>query len=97
MVSKNKKYAIVRGTAGVFAGYIESIKGIEVIMTEVRCLWYYAGAASLNQLAMEGVKKPQDCKFTVPATRIRILNTLEILDCSEAARKNIEGVPVWKQ
>jgi len=49
----DQKFQIVRTySAGVFAGYIESRNGKEVVMTKARRLWYWAGAASLSQLAM---------------------------------------------
>ena len=52
----DKKYVIVRTySAGVFAGTLESKEGKEVILSNARRLWYWKGAASLSQLAMEGV------------------------------------------
>ena len=56
----SKKYVICRTySAGVFAGFLVSREGKEVVMTQARRLWYWAGAASLSQLAMEGTKKTQ--------------------------------------
>ena len=38
----DKKYQIVRTySAGVFAGYIESRNGQEVVMSDARRLWYW--------------------------------------------------------
>lgn len=94
---KGMEYAIVRTySAGVFAGYIASEKGREVEILEARRLWYWEGAASLSQLAMEGVKKPDKCKFPTAVSKLRVKEAIEILPCTEAARKSIEGVPVWK-
>lgn len=91
------KYVIVRThSAGVFAGFIESRKGQEVILTDARRLWYWNGAASLSQLAIDGVSKPQDCKFPGPVSRIELLQAIEILDVTEKAKKIIESVPIWK-
>ena len=50
-------------SAGVFAGYLKSRKGQEVILEKARRLWYWKGAASLSQLAIDGVSSPQECKF----------------------------------
>jgi len=92
------KYVIVRTySAGVFAGYIESRNGQEVVMKKARRLWYWDGAASLSQLAVEGVKRPQNCKFPCEVERIELLNAIEIIDCTEIARKCIQGVKVWQQ
>lgn len=92
------RYVIVRTySAGVFAGYLESRTGREVVMRNARRLWYWSGASSLSQLAMEGVKKPMECKFPCEVDRIELLEAVEILDVTEEARKNIADVPVWRQ
>lgn len=89
-------YKIVRTySAGVFAGELESRNGQEVVMRNARRLWYWAGAASLSQLAMEGVKKPAECKFPIPVDRVELLQAIEILDVTDVARRSIEEVPVW--
>ena len=94
----NMKYVIVRTySAGVFAGYLESRKGQEVVLKNVRRLWYWDGAASLSQLAMEGVKKPENCKFPCEVDRIELLQAIEILDCTEEAKQSIDNVAIWKQ
>ena len=90
------KYMIVRTfSAGVFAGYLESRNGREVVLTNARRLWYWAGAASLSEMAMRGTKLPAECKFPVAVDRVLLLEAIEILDCTEAAKISIEGVPVW--
>lgn len=95
---KKSKFVIVRTySAGVFAGEIQSRNGQEVVMTNARRLWYWDGAASLPQLAMEGTKKPENCKFPQTVDRVELLQAIEILDVTEAARKSIESVPVWKK
>lgn len=91
-------YKIVRTfSAGVFAGYIESRNGREVVMKDARRLWYWSGASSLSQLAMEGTKKPDDCKFPCIVDKLELLEVIEILDCTAIAEKSIKDVPVWKQ
>jgi hypothetical protein len=94
----NQKYYIVRANgAGVFAGNIKERNGNEVIMTDARRLWYWSGASSLSQLAMEGVKRPRDCKFTMPIGEVLLFNVIEILTCTDVAEANIKAVPEWKQ
>jgi len=93
---KNSSYKIVRTfSAGVFAGNVISRKGQEVKMKNARRLWYWKGAASLSQLAMEGVKYPSECKFAMPVT-VELLQAVEILDVSNFGKKSIERVPEWK-
>jgi len=92
-----EKYYIVRADrAGVFAGNIKERNGSEVTMTNVRRIWYWDGAASLSQMAIEGVKKPENCKFTVTVPEMIILGVIEIIPCTDEAEKNIKGVQEWK-
>ena len=95
-IDKEQKYIVRSVEAGVFYGYITEKDGCEVTMKNARCLWYWSGAASLNQLAEEGAKYTKDCKFSMPTEEIVIINTCEILKCSEQAIKCIDGVRVWK-
>jgi len=90
-------YKIVRtDSAGVFAGVLESRDGKEVTLTDARRLWYWAGAASLSQLAVDGTSQPTRCKFPVAVDRVVLTEAIEILDVSDAARASIEAVPVWR-
>lgn len=92
-----KMNVIVRTySAGVFAGTLESRKGQEVVLTNARRLWYWSGAASLSQLAVVGTSNPSSCKFPIAVPRVELLQAVEILDLTEAARKSIESVPEWK-
>jgi len=96
--SKKLKYVIVRTySAGVFAGELVSRKGQEVVLQNARRIWYWSGAASLSQLAVDGTSNPAECKFPVCVPRVELLQTIEILDVTDKARASIEGVPVWKQ
>lgn len=98
MTKKDSKYVIVRTySAGVFAGEIVSRKGKEVVLKNARRLWYWSGAASLSQLANEGVKKPNECKFPDEVPSVTLLEAIEILPCSVAARKSIASVTPWRQ
>lgn len=91
-------YYIVRTySAGVFAGEIVSRNGQEVVMKNARRLWYWKGAASLSQLAMEGVKEPNECKFPCEVEKVELLQVIEILDVTEKAKESIKLVPIWQQ
>ena len=62
---ENKKVIVRADRAGVFFGNIKERIGSEVTMTNVRRLWFWSGAASLSQLAINGVTNRHDCKFTI--------------------------------
>lgn len=90
------KYVLVRTySAGVFAGYLESREGKEVVLKDARRIWYWAGAASLSELAVRGTSKPDECKFPVAVPSVLLTEAIEILDVSEEAQKSIASVPVW--
>jgi hypothetical protein len=91
------KYYIVRGDrSGVFFGKINYQVGKEVQMNDVRCLWYWDGAASIIELAISGTKKPNNCKFTVAVEEITITDAIEIIPCSEKATAIIKAVEEWR-
>lgn len=93
---ETKKFIVRSVEAGVFYGEIKERNGNEVTMTNARCLYYWSGAASLNQVAMEGVKNPGECQFTMPVDDLVILGVCEILPCSKEACECIDSVNVWK-
>lgn len=91
------KYYIVRcDRAGVFAGEIEERNGQEVTLRNCRRIWYWDGACSLSELAKNGTKEPDNCKFSVTVDRLEVLEAIEIIECTKKAKKSIEGVKVWK-
>lgn len=93
----NERYVIVRTySAGVFAGTLLSQDGRRVVLKDARRIWYWSGAASLSQLAMEGTKDPNACKFPRPVGRVELLEAIEIIDVPSEAQKSIEEVPIWE-
>lgn len=96
-VKKSSDRVIVRSTnAGVFLGRLVSRVGDSVTLSDTRRLWYWDGAATLSELATEGVSRPKSCKFPVategPHT---ILGVIEIIPTTERACTSIDAVPVW--
>lgn len=91
------KYVIVRADkAGVFAGILKEKNGDEVILNDCRRIWYWEGAASISQLAVDGTTKPDRCKFPAAVNEICILGVVEIIPTTEKAEKSIKDVPIWK-
>ena len=92
------KYVIIRTfSAGVFAGYLESRNGQEVVLRNARRLWFWSGAASLSQLSVDGVKNPNECKFPCEVDRVFLLQVIEILNVTSQAFESIKNVPIWKE
>jgi len=100
--TKNKnKYVLVRTfSAGVHFGVLKKIIGYsshgkDVLLTETRRIWYWDGAASLSQMARDGVSKPENCKFSVTIEENNITEAIEIIPCTEQAIKSIKAVNDW--
>lgn len=102
MKNQTQKFSIIRThSAGVWFGNIKylNLKDAVVILTTARRLWYWSGAASLSQLAVEGTKRPNDCKFTVTITDedgVSLPHVIEVLPCTQEAVENINAVKIWK-
>jgi hypothetical protein len=97
---KSPKYYIVRCQgAGVFMAQIvsRSKDGTQAKLKDSRRLWYWSGAASLSQLAVEGTKKPSECKFPVAMPEQEVTGVIEVILVSDAAKASIDGVALWKQ
>ena len=95
-MDQNQYYIIRCNEAGVFFGKIAERRGSEADLTDVRRIHYWDGAASLSQLAMEGVKMPRACRFTGTVPSMTVLNVIELIPCTDAAAKNLLEVPVWR-
>ena len=92
------KYCIVRTySAGVFAGYLKEREGKEATVLNARRIWYWTGAATLSQLAMEGTSSPQTCKFPQEVPVVILTEVIEVIPCTEKARLSIAEVPIWRQ
>lgn len=92
----NNYYIVRANEAGVFFGEIKERSHDEVTMTNVRKLWYWDGAAAVEQLAVDGVSKPKNCQFTVVIDEMIIANPIQIIPCTDKAYKSLSEVPVWK-
>lgn len=94
---KKSRYVIVRTTsAGVFAGNLISLRGKIAVLVNARRLWYWAGAASLSQLAVAGTSNPKGCKFPIEMPKVQLTEAIEIIDVTAAAESSIKAVPVWQ-
>ena len=94
----NKKGVVRCNRAGVFFGTLKEYDSAtrEATLENVRRLWYWNGAASLSELATNGVARPNDCKFTVTVPEMAVMEVIEIIPVSDKAVKSIESVSVWK-
>jgi len=96
------KQVIVRADrAGVFFGTLNEVEQngdkYTVELLNCRRLWYWDGAASITQLAIDGTTAPKECKFTLTEDSAVISGVVEMHECTDKAIKSINGVAVWKR
>ena len=90
------KEVLVRGDrSGVFVGVLKELEGTRVILNDCRRIWYWDGAASISQIAMEGVSKPNLCKFPIKVKEIAIFDVIEIIQTTPEAIASLDNVPIW--
>lgn len=92
------KYCMVRTrNAGVFAGTLADLDGKVARLTDARRIWYWAGAASLSQLATDGTSEPDKCKFPCQVSEVILNEVIEIIPITSKAARSIREVKIWKQ
>jgi len=94
------KKCIVRCySAGVFFGEIKEVSseanGLNVRMANARKIWYWDGAAAVEQLSQDGCN--DNSKITVAVPELVVVNVIQIIPCTDNAMKNIEAKAEWKR
>ena len=91
------KYCVIRTySAGVHTGYLKERNGKEVTLVNARRIWYWSGAFTLSAMAVDGVSKPDECKFSCVVPEITLTEAIEIIPCTEKAKNIIEGVKTYE-
>jgi len=93
----NKKVIIRADRAGVFFGTLKEKEGTEVELADCRRIWYWDGAASISELAVNGTANPSRCKFSVVVPSMVVTGVIEVIPCTDGAIESIEAVEVWKR
>ena len=91
-----EKYLFRCDRSGVFYGEKVEIEGQRAKIRNARKIYYWNGAACLEQLSAEGTKKPQDCKFTITVPEIEVYDLIQTLPCTDKAIESIEAVREWR-
>ena len=90
------QYVIIRTySAGVWAGYLKEKVKNEIYLTEARRMykWVNVEGISLSGIALNGLSKESNICAPVP---IVWLEAIEIISCSEKAKKSIINQPIYK-
>jgi len=99
--TKGMEYCIIRTySAGVWAGWINTkIKDMCQEVYDARRLWSWWSEFTLSALAMHGGKegKEKDNKYAMPVPKVILKEVIEIIPCTEKAKKYIEGKENYKE
>lgn len=93
-MSNIQKYIVRSEKAGVFYAEIKERRGSEIDLTDARRIYYWQGAATCSQIAVDGIA--QGSKVTCSVPEMTVFGVIEVIPCSEKAVASINGVPVWK-
>lgn len=95
-INKDQMYIVRTNRAGVFFGKISEEDKDAVTMTNVRKVFYWDGACAVEELALNGTAKPNQCKLTVEIEEMKIAEPIQIIPCTDKAVQSLTGVKVWK-
>lgn len=91
------KYCLVCGqNSGIYVGEVAKHNGAEMLLKNARRIYYWSGAATVMQIAVEGVKNPENTKFTICVGEIGLFDVISVMPCTEKAQKAIEELKEWK-
>lgn len=93
------KYCVVRTiSAGVHIGYVKEFgekHHMHAFLINSRRLHYWNKAASLSQVAIDGVC-PVTSRIAMKVPEIELTEVIEVIPCSKKALDFFENAKVWK-
>lgn len=96
---KGKKCIVRCYGAGVFFGEVKEVSsdanGLNVRLANARKVWYWDGAAAVEQLSQDGCNNSS--KITVAVPELVVADAAQIIPCSDKAIANIEAKAEWKR
>ena len=94
-------YCIVRTySAGVWAGWVDLSKyGEQMVVKDARRLWRWWSEFTLSALATTGIKpgKEKENKYAMPVAEVFLTNVIELIPCTEIAKKHITEQPNYSE
>lgn len=68
----------------------------ELTLKNVRKFYYFSGANTCEDLAVNGALNANSCKMTVEIPELVISEFVQILPCTKEAIKQNKSIPVWQ-
>jgi hypothetical protein len=89
-------FVVVRTfSAGVHCGTLVESAGTAVTLKDSRRIWRWSGASSLNELSQNGAGKDRT-RISEPVPQILLTQAIEVIPCSDKAKKNLSDSR-WSQ
>ena len=90
------KHVIVRSNlAGVFFGILTKKVGDELTLKNARKFYYFSGANTVEDLAINGAQNKENCKLTVAVEELVISKYDQLLLCTKQAITQNNSIPIW--
>jgi hypothetical protein len=87
--TQNKKFVVVRTySAGVHCGFLESLEGTQLVLSEARRIWRWKGANTLNEVSLRGVDNEYS-RISEPIDEITLTEAIEIIPAKPKATENL--------
>jgi hypothetical protein len=91
-------HVIVRCTqAAAHFGILVHEEDNTVVLKDARRIWSWAGAATLTDLALDGSRRPTECKVTRPAPLVKLGDACEVIMCTKEAVAAFNEIPEWTE
>ncbi len=91
-----KKVIIRTYSAGVHYGILNKVENDNVVeLKNARRIHYWNGANSLTDIALGGITDKITSRITKKLPSIILQNTIEIIECTELAIKDLDNFPEW--
>lgn len=84
-------------SAGIHYGTLLEKDGQDCLLMNAKRIWYWSGACSISQIAMEGSKDISNCKIAVMVDSILLSQVIEIIPMTKSAIHNLDSGVVWKK
>lgn len=84
-------------SAGVHFGELVEKEEQSCLVKNAQRVFYWTGACSLSQLAMEGSKDLNNCKISMPVDEIILEQVIEIIPMPKATAEAFRGAKQWKK
>ena len=91
------KHVILRDDkAGIFFGILKGIEANKVVLLhDVRKIYKWSGANTIEDIAMKGIINHENSKVTIQVNSLLLGNFDQIVICTKEAITDLNKIPIW--